>query len=304
MDKLTIMSMFMTIVEHQGLGAAARTLNVSPASVSTKLKALEAHYGVKLLNRTTRVLSLTDEGERFYQLCKSTLDHVQEMENAMFCDQVSLSGNLRISAPRDLGKNVIAPMLELFIDKHPKVSPHLILTDDVLSIYEHRLDVVFRYGHLEDSQLISRHLSTSRRVLCASPDYLVCYGVPKTPEDLSKHHCIGAMRSGEQLTRWTFYVNNEKQQILIHPSRLSNDGEMLKRWALDGKGIALKSWMDIEQEVAKGQLVVVLDDYLQNFTLDVKSGADLHLIYPSKDHMPSRTRAFVEFTTEYFHHRM
>lgn len=300
MDKLASMALFAAIVEHNGMAAAARHLDMSPASVSTKLKALEHHYGVKLLNRTTRTVHLTDEGEQFYQLSKATLQHIAEMENQMLSQQDVLRGNLRLSAPRDLGKNVIAPMLDRFLARHPALVPHLILSDDILPIHDSRLDVVFRYGHLEDSQLVSRRLRTSRRVLCASPAYLERNGRPAVPEELHQHQCLGLLRAGEQLTRWTFFAGKDKQHLAIQPSRLSNDGEMVKRWAIDGHGIVLKSWVDVEQDVESGRLVVILEDHLQDFAPEVSDGADLHLVYPTRQHIPARTRAFIDFTLDYF----
>ncbi|MFP2768466.1 LysR family transcriptional regulator [Oceanisphaera sp. KMM 10153] len=300
MNKLANMALFAAIVEHNGMAAAAKHLNTSPASVSTKLKALENHYGVKLLNRTTRTVRLTDEGEQFYQLSKATLKNIAEMENQMMSQQDVLRGNLRISAPRDLGKNVIAPMLDLFLDRHPELVPHLILSDDILPIHDSRLDVVFRYGHLDDSQLVSRRLRISRRVLCASPGYLERHGKPTVPEDLHQHQCLGLIRAGEQLTRWTFSTGQDKQHLTIQPGRLSNDGEVIKRWAIDGHGIALKSWVDVEKDAESGRLVVILQDYLQDFVLGVTDGADLSLIYPARLYLPARTRAFIDFSLDYF----
>ncbi len=300
MDKLTNMALFVAIVDNNGLAAAAKSLNTSPATVSTKLKALEDYYGIRLLNRTTRTLNLTDEGEKFYQLSRTTLASVQDMENQILYKQAALSGNLRISAPRDLGKNMVAPMLERFLAINPDITPHLILTDEVLPVHDARLDVAFRYGHLEDSQLISRQLCSSRRVLCASPQYIKRFGQPKTPEDLQHHRCLGFLRAGEQLTRWSFHRNDKKTHLTISPSRLSNDGEMVKTWVLQGHGIAFKSLVDIAAEIKSGQLVIVLENYLQDFVSDVTDRSDLHLIYPDRHYIPARTRAFIDFTLEHF----
>ncbi|GAD88638.1 putative LysR family transcriptional regulator [Vibrio halioticoli NBRC 102217] len=299
MNKLDNMLVFNTIVEHKGLTAAAHHLNTSPATITSKLKALEQYYGVKLLNRTTRSMSLTDEGKKFYQLSCNALSHIDVMEEQFQNKSQRLSGNLRISATRDLGKNVIAPMVDEFIALHPDVVPHLILSDEVLSIHRYRLDAIFRYSHLVDSQLISRRLRASKRVLCASPDYLKRHGVPDSLKDLLNHRCIGSQHNEDMITRWQFFVDGELQSIAINPCRLSNDGEIIKRWAIDGHGIALKSWVDIRQDLKAGRLKIVLPSYLPDFS-DGSKTADLHLIYPHRDFLPTRTRVFIEFVVNYF----
>ena len=299
MDKLENMRIFTAIVDKQGFSSAAEYLNTSPASVSNKLKALERHYGVKLLNRTTRTISLTFEGEQFYQLSKSSLKNIKKMEDLIFAKSESLSGVLRISATRDLGKNVVEPILDKFIKLHSGIIPHLILTDEVLPVYKYRLDVTFRYSHMEDSQLISRKLLSSRRILCASPRYLKQYGTPERPRDLLNHKCIGSLKKGEPITRWQFHNKQNDEIISIKPTRSSNDGEILKRWALAGHGIALKSWVDVKSDVEAGRLELVLEDYAHDFSNAAKE-ADLHLIYPYREHQPARTSAFINFVIRCF----
>lgn len=299
MDKLDNMRVFNAIVEHQGLTAAAKHLNTSPASITTKLKALEQHYGMKLLIRTTRSISLTDEGAKFYHLSRNALAHICDMEEQFQGQSDQLSGHLRISAPRDLGNNVIVPLIDEFLSLHPKVTPHLILSDDILSIQHNRLDATFRYSHLADSQLIARRLHASRRVLCAAPAYLKRYGSPIHPNELTNHSCIGSQQNKDEILRWNFIIDGDITPFPIVPCRFSNDGAVLKQWALKGHGIALKSMLDIHKEVESGELQIILESYSPDFTQSGKS-ADLHLIYPHRDYLPDRTRVFIDFVVEYF----
>ncbi|MCY9855281.1 LysR family transcriptional regulator [Vibrio mediterranei] len=299
MDKFDNMRVFNTIVERQGLTAAARLLNTSPASITTKLKALEQHYGVKLLNRTTRSISLTEEGKKFYHLSKNALSHISHLEEEFQSKTEQLSGNLRISAPRDLGQSIINPLIDDFVNLNPKIVPHLILSDDILSIQRYQLDITFRYSHLEDSQLIARKIYPSRRVLCASPAYLDKYGCPSHPYDLTYHLCIGSQQNKGEVLRWYFTIEGKRRPIDIEPIRFSNDGSILKAWALAGHGIALKSMLDIQNEVHEGKLEVIMESYKPDFTLSGKN-AELHLIYPHRDFLPNRTRAFIHFAIGYF----
>ncbi|AQP36213.1 LysR family transcriptional regulator [Vibrio anguillarum] len=304
MNKLLNMEVFVAIVEQQGLAAAAKAINMSAASVTLKLQELERHYGVKLLQRTTRKIALTEAGERFYPLCLQTLANITEVESSLFAEKTHLEGNIKISAPKDLGRQHLLPLLDSFLARHPKIVPQITFSDSVLGIYETKLDLVLRYGTLKDSQLVSRKLATSRRVLCASPAYLACHGQPTHPEDLKQHACLGMLRKSESLTRWSFLKGDVVQDILIKPSRLSNDGEVIRQWALEGAGIALKSQLDIQPDLNAGKLVLLLEDYRQSFSShDLATGSDLHLLYPNRDHQPSRIKILIEEIVRYFEKR-
>lgn len=301
MNKLANMELFVAIVEQQGLAAAAKSLNISAASVTIKLKELEQYYGVKLLQRTTRKIALTEAGEHFYQLSQQTLANIAELESSLLTEKTQFEGSIRISAPKDLGRQHLLPIVDKFLLKHPKVIPHITFSDTILGLYESKLDLVLRYGSLKDSQLISRKLIQNRRVLCASPNYLKQHGIPQIPDDLKHHRCLGMVRGNESLTRWSFYDNNMQQDALIKPARLSNDGGIIRQWATEGAGIALKSQLDIQADLASERLVTVLDNYHQSFhTTDLTSGSDLHLIYPNREHQPSRIKALIEEILIYF----
>ncbi|EEX91901.1 transcriptional regulator [Vibrio orientalis CIP 102891 = ATCC 33934] len=301
MDKFSDMTLFASIVKNQGLAAAGRELGLSPATVTARLQGLEERYGVKLLNRSTRHISLTDSGAMYHQACLEIIDSVNETENLLQTGMKEVRGTLKISAPRDIGKQYISPLLSEFSQLHPEVVPYLYLNDHLSNLAESGLDVVIRYGELADSNLISRKLASSRRVLCASPQYLAKRGTPITPSDLAQHDCLAMVRSNEELKTWHFQDEGQHRVITVAPKRFSDDGEVIRQWALDGAGIALKSILDVQEDIKQQRLVTVLNGYMKNFSAAASSaGADLNAIYLSRQYQPKRLRLFLDFLIERF----
>ncbi|WP_394127293.1 LysR family transcriptional regulator [Vibrio hepatarius] len=301
MDKFADMTLFASIVQNQGLAAAGRELGLSPATVTARLQALEERYGVKLLNRSTRHISLTDSGAMYHQACLEIIDTVKQTENLLQTGSKQVRGTLKISAPRDIGKQYISPIVSAFCEQYPDVTPYLYLNDNLTNLAESGLDVVIRYGELADSNLISRKLASSRRVLCASPQYLAKKGTPLTPQDLAEHDCLAMVRSNEELKTWHFQYDAQHNAITVVPKRLSDDGEVIRQWALDGAGIALKSILDINEDLKQQRLVTVLNGYMKNFNAATSaSGADLNVIYLSRQYQPKRLRLFIDFLLERF----
>lgn len=301
MDKFSDMAMFVSIVKHQGLAAAGRELGLSPATMTARLLALEERYGVKLLNRSTRHVSLTDSGELYYKACLEILDNVSEAENLIQNGVKEVKGPLKIAAPKDIGKQYILPILSEFCQQYPDVIPYLYLNDNLSNIAESGMDIVIRYGELVDSSLISRRLSPSRRVLCASPEYLAKYGTPLTPQDLVEHDCLAMLRSNEELKTWHFQDHDMKKSITVVPKRFSDDGEVIRYWALKGEGIALKSVLDVQDDINNQRLVTLLNGYMKNFNTSTSvSSADLNVVYISKKYQPKRIRLFLDYLLENF----
>nr|WP_275440616.1 LysR family transcriptional regulator [Vibrio sp. Of7-15] len=295
------MTLFVSIVKNQGLAAAGRELGLSPATVTARLKALEDRYGVKLLNRSTRHLSLTDAGSLYHQACLEIIDSVKETENLLHTGTHEVRGTLKVSAPRDIGKQYIAPILSEFAEKYPDVVPYLYLNDNLSNLAESGLDLVIRYGELADSNLISRKLALSKRVLCASPEYLARKGTPMTPQELVNHDCLAMVRSNEELKTWHFQDDDQHSTITLAPKRFADDGEVIRQWALDGAGIALKSILDVKEDIEHQRLVTVLDGYMKNFnTATSSAGADLNVIYQSRQYQPKRLRLFLDFLFQKF----
>ncbi|MEZ8965583.1 LysR family transcriptional regulator [Vibrio breoganii] len=301
MDKLSDMAMFVSIVKQKSMAGTARELGVSAASITTRLKALEDRYGVKLLNRTTRHLSLTEAGELYYRSCLDILDSVSETESLIKQGTRLTQGPIKIVAPKDISKQILLPIISEFTERYPEITPSLYLNDHVHNIADSGVDLVIRYGELHDSNIISKRLGKSERVLCASPQYLKDHGVPNAPRDLMEHNAL-VMLSGEQeLKTWYFRKNSKLESVAVKPKMLSDDGEIIKQLALNGQGIAMKSRLDVQSEINSGQLVTVLGDYTVNFnSATTDTSTDLKVYYLDKKYQPKRIRLFLDFLYERF----
>lgn len=284
LDNLTL---FLRIVEKGGLAAAGREVGLSPASVSERLAALERYYGVTLLKRTTRAISLTDEGRLLVDGARRLLAEAEELESRVRLGSQQISGPIRLSAPEDLGRRCIVPIVDAFLAEYPAVSIDLNLTDGYVDLVGQGLDFAVRHGLLADSSLRAKSLGENRRAVCASPAYLAAAGRPEHPEDLSRHDCI-VMRFGQNIDReWTFLVDGKRRSVQVHGRRIANDGGLVRQWCLDGHGIALKSIRDIEQDLASGALVELLTDYSAGSTA-------LQIVYPHSSVQPRRVRLLIE----------
>ncbi|PML93798.1 LysR family transcriptional regulator [Vibrio breoganii] len=301
MDKLSDMAMFVSIVKQKSMAGTARELGVSAASITTRLKALEDRYGVKLLNRTTRHLSLTEAGELYYRSCLDILDSVSETESLIKQGTRLTQGPIKIVAPKDISKQILLPIISEFTERYPEITPSLYLNDHVHNIADSGVDLVIRYGELHDSNIISKRLGKSERVLCASPQYLKDHGVPNAPRDLMEQNAL-VMLSGEQeLKTWYFRKNSKLESVAVKPKMLSDDGEIIKQLALNGQGIAMKSRLDVQSEINSGQLVTVLGDYTVNFnSATTDTSTDLKVYYLDKKYQPKRIRLFLDFLYERF----
>ena len=308
MDKLGDMDLFVRVVKNGGLAAAGREIGLSPASMSARVNALEERYGTRLLNRSTRHVSPTETGQQFYDASLCILADVDEMESQIFTGQESLNGSLRITASSDMGQLHIANVLSQFVEDHPNITPYLHLTDGLVNIIEEGFALAIRYGGLPDSSLVARKLASSHRVLCASPEYLKLKGAPQTLEALNEHDCLVMTRGTEPLTNWYFQTDDGLVARSIRGARSSNDGALIRRWALEGEGIALKSYLEVAADIKAGRLNIVLERYLPDFSksgatkkqLTQSSGTDLHIIYPSRQYVPKRVKAFIEALQAYF----
>ncbi|HBY84851.1 MAG TPA: LysR family transcriptional regulator [Colwellia sp.] len=301
MDKLGDIDLFVRVIKNEGLAAAGREVGLSPARMTARINGLEERYGVRLLNRTTRRISLTDEGRKFYVTCERILAEVEQAETSLQTGQTSFTGVLRITAPSDLGQQHIAPVLSKFVEEHPGITPYLYLSDSVVDLVGNGFDLGIRFGSLKDSTLIARRLASNRRVLCASPDYLKRKGIPVLPEELTQHDCLTMVRRAEPLTTWHFQGMNGHSSISIQGIRSSNDGALIRRWAIEGVGIALKSYWDIAEDLKAKRLVTVMDNYQYDFNrTGTTGGADLHVIYPNRKFISQRTTAFIEALKQHF----
>lgn len=253
--------LFLTILEKGSLAAAAREAGLSPATVSERLAALEAHYGTRLLNRTTRALGLTEEGRMLAEGARRLLADTDALAARMKFGIERIAGPIRLSAPVDLGRARIAPVLEAFQAAHPDVTFDLHLHDGYVDIAGQGLDLAIRFGDLADSSLRARRLTTSRRLICAAPDYLRRCGTPEHPADLAGHNCL-LMRFGAEIDRlWPFLVNGQVERHAVRGNRVANDGALVRHWAVTGQGIVRKSEWDVAEDIRAGRLVPILQAF-------------------------------------------
>lgn len=279
--------LFLAIIERDGLSAAGRELGLSPATVSERLATLEAYYGATLMTRTTRSLSLTEEGRVLAEGARRLLAEADELESRIRWGTQKISGAVRLTAPVDLGQNYVVPIIDRFIEAHPDVTVDITLTDSFVDLVGQGLDFAVRYGPSGDSTLKTRLIGENRRLICASPDYLKRNGTPTHPDDLIEHDCI-LMRFENNADRvWSFEVNGKNHDVIVRGRRTANNGQLLKRWALEGYGICKKSVWDVRTDLNDGRLVEVLAPFsLKRTTLQV--------VYPSSRVQPRRVSALIE----------
>lgn len=295
MSKIDDMALFVRVVKSEGLAAAGRQLGLSPASMTARINALEQRYSVRLLNRTTRKISLTDAGKDFYEGCLRVLAEVEDAEAILQDKKRALTGRLRITAASDFGRQFVAPALAEFVKLHPEVIPFLHLGDGVMSLIDHEFDLGIRYGNLPDSNLVVRHLAVNYRVLVASPEYITKYGMPIKPEDLQRHRCLVMERVGESLNKWQFNSGKNIEALLVEPALISNDGAVIRQWALAGQGIAYKSLWDVKGDIEEGSLITVLDEYVAGFQERDGKETGLQIVYPTRRYVPRQVEAFIKY---------
>jgi len=286
------MTVFARVVGAGSLSAAARELGLSPALISRNLAALEARLGVRLINRTTRSLHLTDEGASYYEACSRLLAEVDEADAAVAAGRVEAQGVLRVALPASFGHLHVAPRIPAFAAQYPKVRLALSLSDRSVNVIEEGFDIAVRIAELEDSSLAARKLAPNRRVVCASPDYLARHGTPRLPEDLIHHNVL---TTSDFAMSWDFKDPRGKPSTVSVGGRHACDNwEVLREWALAGLGIALKSTWDVYQHLQDGSLVELFPGYA--FHSDVA----IYAVYPHRRHLPAKTRVFIEFLAALF----
>ncbi|MDY7096711.1 MAG: LysR family transcriptional regulator [Pseudomonadota bacterium] len=281
------LQLFVAIVEQGSLAGAARQVGLSPASVSERLAALEAHYGVILLHRTTRRISLTEEGRRLFEGAPAVLESINSLHSTVKEGAETLAGPIRISAPLDLGRNIVSQYVDAFLIQHSACSVDMRLFDGFTDIVAEGLDLAVRFGEIDDSTLRVRPLCSVRRLLCASPDYLAKFGTPERPHDLEKHNCL-IMRFGpDPDCVWHFTNEGQDESVTVTGDRIANDGELIKSWAIKGQGIALKSELDISQNIGAGELVTFLEEF-------APQGKPLQIMFPPQRRLPRRVTVFAD----------
>ncbi|MDX1714536.1 LysR family transcriptional regulator [Vreelandella venusta] len=262
MRSIQDLKIFIETARQGSLSAAARLLDLSPAATSAAVKRLEAELGVPLFIRSTRHLRLTHQGETFLSHCQQALQLLDDGCQAIQKGQTVIQDVLQLSMPSDIGRNLLLGWLDEFLDLYPQIDLRIQLSDRLVNIYRQPVDIALRYGELPDSSLIAVPLvPDNRRVLCASPEYVQQFGTPLRPEDLTKHNCLCFMLGEDVHGRWRFWKNAQEVSVKVRGSRVADDGEAVRRWALAGKGIAYKARLDVIEDLSNGRLVPLCEDW-------------------------------------------
>ncbi|MEW7995423.1 MAG: LysR family transcriptional regulator [Candidatus Thiodiazotropha endolucinida] len=282
--KIEDVILFERIAALDSISAGGAACGLSATVSSDRLKRLEADLGCTLLNRTTRSMSLTDQGARFLEHAKVLLDKYEAARHSVGKRADVPTGLLRVAAPALLGKKFLPEVISSFLTNYPETRLNLNLSDEILNYAAEGIDVAIRIGKLKDSTIVARKLGDSRRVLCASPSYIRRNGMPSHPSDLDRHNCI--IFVGEDT--WRLCKDLEDQRIRISGRFDTNSAEMATQAAIDGIGIALRSLWDITDDLKAGRLVHVLPDY------EVPTEMSIYALYPPGHFISPTAKAFVK----------
>jgi DNA-binding transcriptional LysR family regulator len=258
MIRLDDIQVFVQTVDAGSFSAAARQLDVTPALASAAVQRLETELGARLFVRSTRSMRISEDGERYLPHARAALAALDGGKQAIAQMRGEINGLLRLSAPSDLGRNVLLPWLEAFQQQHPKIALHLRISDRAADLLRLPLDAGIRYGMLLDSGLVAQPLApNNRRTLCAAPDYLERHGTPETPEDLRKHNCLRYIWGEHIYERWSFHLSRGVQTVNISGDRISDDADVVRRWAVAGLGVVYKSRIDVLADIRAGRLLEI-----------------------------------------------
>ena len=279
----------LTCADTGSLTASAARLHITPAAASASLKKLESRLGVRLFERSTRSMRITPAGEMFTGYARRALDLLEEAQGQLSEGSSQLIGTIRLAASSDLTRRVLLDWLDDFLQQHPGVELQLAVSDTLTDVVRDQVDLALRYGELDDSRLVARRLATSRRVTCASPDYVARHGLPQHPSELARHECLSYVIRGRRVLQWPYERNDGSETVTVRVQgrRSADDAEIVHRWALAGQGVLCKSEIDVHSHLASGALIRLLPDW-QGIRLP------LHAVMPSKRFVPARVRALVE----------
>lgn len=259
MIRLEDLQVFVHAARSGGFSAAARLLDLSPASASAAILRLEQAVGRRLFVRSTRKMRLSEEGERYLPHAMAALAALEAGDEALAQGGGALAGPLRLSLPSDLGRNVVRPWFDDFLRLNPRLTLHLQVSDQMADFFQVALDASLRYGQLADSNLVALPIvADNRRCLCAAPSYLERHGRPHTPDELHRHNCLRFVLHEQTFDRWKFHMPQGVQTVAVGGDRICDDGDLARRWGIDGHGILYKSRIDVLDDLRAGRLVELL----------------------------------------------
>jgi DNA-binding transcriptional LysR family regulator len=287
MDKLTALRVFRAVVEADSFSGAARKLRLSNAAVSKNVRELEDELGTRLIERTTRRLRLTESGEEYYRRVVAILDELGATEDALRERSTEPRGRLRVAAPMSLGIVQLAPLVGSFLVEHPELRVELEMNDRYVDLVGEGFDVAIRGGALEDSSLVSRKLAAIPRVVCASPSYLRAHGAPRTPADLASHRCLAYSLARTPMS-WSLLRNKRAVRVAVRAPLSVNSSLGLVAAAKAGAGIALVPRVAVDEAIARGELVPLLESWSAE-------AQALYALYPRHHQVSRRVRLFVDY---------
>ncbi len=290
MDRSEEMAVFVNVVREGGFSAAAKAMQLTPSAVSKQISRLEDRLDVRLLNRTTRQLSMTDEGETFYHRATAILADIDEAEALVSDRRDTPHGTLRISSSISFGRHQIVPMMPEFLNAYPELKLQLSLSDNLVDLVQEGFDVAIRMADLTDSSLVARRLAVDRRIVCAAPSYVEQYGIPQSPEALRDHNCL-TVTNVPSMHDWEFSFGGTSRKIHVEGRFETNSGVAVHEAALAGLGIAQLPAFLIAPDIRAGRLVAFLEDR-------IAMGKPIYAVYPHRRHLSPKVRALIDFLVD------
>jgi DNA-binding transcriptional LysR family regulator len=285
MDRLLQIETFIAVAGHASFSEAARELKVTPAMIGRRIDSLEKRLRVKLLHRSTRHMSLTEDGRQYVQQCKKILADLNRMEAGVIDRRNDISGRLLVTAPASFGAKHVAVHAPGFLKKYPHVAISFHLTDQLTTLTRDRSDLAIRIGRVTESDCVAIRLASGRRVVSGSPAYFARYGIPQTPDDLARHRCLAFNMDGERRP-WQFIQKGKTMSVQVDGPLDCNDGNLLHQWTLEGLGLQWRSLWEISDDLVAGRLVTALDDF-------VSPESGVTAVYPLNRYVPERVRQFI-----------
>jgi DNA-binding transcriptional LysR family regulator len=291
MDRMTSMATFVKVVESEGFSAAARALGISPSMATTHVRSLEEHLGVRLLNRSTRRVSLTEAGQTYYERCLQILAEVEDADRVAQALQSTPRGTLRLNTSVAIPP-FLAPVIAEFVTLYPDVSINLTMTDRMIDLVEEGFDLAVRNMLIPDSSLIVRRVASYRFVVCGAPSYFATRGVPNQPADLVQHTCLIYSHSAWG-NEWRFAGPDGEQSVPVSGNLQANSDNALRLAAVHGQGLALAPTFLVADEIKSGRLVPVLSRFLQ-------TEHAINAVYPHRHHLSAKVRSFIDLLAKHF----
>ncbi len=285
------MPVFVAVFERGSFSQAGRTLRMSPALVSSRIARLENHLGIRLFIRTTRKVTATDAGKRYYEDCLDIMRRVEEAETRIAEDDSAPKGVLRLTSATAFGHSFLTTMIPDFSAEYPEIRLQYRMTDALVDVLADGMDLALRVGPLVDSSMKARVLAPSPRYIFASPEYLARKGIPKKPHDLVNHNCLMLRFPGSRQYRWQFKNKRGPYELQFAGTLDSNSGSVLTDWALAGAGLVLKPYWEVIDEVKAGRLKAVLTKYMTDDSY-------IAALYPYDTFVPPRLRVFLDYIVE------